>query len=313
MGNPPRPLSRVEYSHTRMDEVLIRGATNADLPRIAAIWYQAATEGKTNPPPLRGVPSLYLHELDTHELVVQERDDTVIAYAAIINRGAIAFLADLFVDSAYRSAGFGRRLLEAVLPRDGRVCCTVASNDPRALPLYVRSGMRPCWPHVHLRAETTKLGRLPTVGVETLEADPDDSDWVRWDTEISGRPRPEDRNYWIGRRRGVPLWFRRAGRVLGYGMAQRLSDDSVWYPDALTLGPIGALEREHAVDCVLAAVHWARSRAQMVRISLTGPHPAIAPLLKAGFRIVEVETFCSNTSEPFVDSQRYVSSGGDLF
>jgi GNAT superfamily N-acetyltransferase len=282
-----------------MDEVLIRGATNADLPRIAAIWYQAATAGEANPPPPRGVPSLYLHELDTQELVVLERAGAVVAYAAVINRGAIAFLADLFVDSGYRSVGFGRRLLQTVLPTDGRVCCTVASNDPRALPLYVRSGMRPCWPHVHLRAETAKLGPLPAVDVDTLEADPDDADWVRWDTEISGRPRPEDRKYWIGRRRGVPLWFRRAGRTVGYGMAQRLSDDSVWYPDA--------------VDCVLAAVHWARSRAQIVRISLTGPHPAIAPLLSAGLRIVEVETFCSNTSEPFVDSQRYVSSGGDLF
>src|SRR5689334_22402130 len=122
-----------------MDDALIRPAVNADLPAIAAIWYQAATEGEANPPPLSGVPSLYLHEIDTQELVVLEHGRAVIAYAAVINRGPIAFLADLFVQSAYRSAGFGRRLLDAVLPKDGRVCCTVASNDPRALPLYVRS------------------------------------------------------------------------------------------------------------------------------------------------------------------------------
>jgi hypothetical protein len=36
-------------------------------------------------------------------------------------------------------------------------------------------------------------------------------------------------------------------------------------------------------------------------------------LLDAGFRIVEVETFCLRADEPFVDVQRYVSSGGDLF
>ena len=87
-------------------------------------------------------------------------------------------------------------------------------------------------------------------------------------------------------------------------MAQRWSDDSVWYPDMLTLGPIGTLERDDAVECVLAAAQWAWARAEMVRISLTGPHPATAPLLIAGFRIVEVETFCSNTNEPFVDIQR---------
>jgi hypothetical protein len=39
----------------------------------------------------------------------------------------------------------------------------------------------------------------------------------------------------------------------------------------------------------------------------------MAPLLSAGFRIVDVETFCSTASEQFVDVQRYVSSGGDLF
>jgi hypothetical protein len=126
-----------------MDEVLIRGATNADLPRIVAIWYQAATEGESNPPPLRGVPSLYLHELDTHDLVVLERDDTVIAYAAIINRGAYRVSGGPFRRFSLSIGRLWSRLLEAVLPRDGRVCCTVASNDPRALPLYVRSGMRP--------------------------------------------------------------------------------------------------------------------------------------------------------------------------
>jgi ribosomal protein S18 acetylase RimI-like enzyme len=296
-----------------MSEVLIRKATSADLPRIAAIWYDATTEGTANPPPARGVPSLYLHELETQELFVLEDDNEVRGYAAVISRGDIAYLADLFVHSVYRSAGLGRRLLDAVLATDGRLCCTVASNDPRALPLYIRSGMRPYWPHVHLRAQVDQLGAEPTLDVVTVEAAADDSDWVRWDREISGRPRPQDHKYWIERRRGVPLWFRRAGRTIGYGMAQCSSDDSVWYPDMLTLGPIGTLEREHAVDCVLSAAHWARARAHMLRIVLTGPHPALAPLLTTGFRIVEVETFCSNRSQPFVDIERYVSSGDDLF
>src|SRR4051794_6395846 len=113
---------------------------------------------------------------------------------------------------------FGRRSLQAVLPTDGRVCCTVASKDPRALPLYVNAGMYPCCPHVQLRAETGTLEPLPAVEIETLEADPDDSDWLRWDAEISGSPRPEDRKYWIDRRRGVPLWFKQVGRIVRYGM-----------------------------------------------------------------------------------------------
>jgi GNAT superfamily N-acetyltransferase len=296
-----------------MTELLIRKATADDLPRVAEIWYEAATEGETNPPSIRGVPSLYMHELETQELSVLQIDQEVVAYAAVINRGSIAFLADLFVAAAHRSAGLGQHLLRAVLPTDGRVCCTTASNDPRALPLYARSGMRPCWPHVHLRVVTDALEAIHSTDVETLEAEPGDADWLRWDTEICGRPRPQDREYWIRRRQGVPLWFTRGGRRVGYGMALLLTDGSVWHPETLTLGPIGSLERADAVGCVLAAVEWARHRAPMLGLSMTGPHAAIAPLLSAGFRIVEVETFCASADKPFVDIQRYVSSGGDLF
>jgi hypothetical protein len=159
----------------------------------------------------------------------------------------------------------------------------------------------------------SELAFAPSSDLETIEADPREADWLRWDTDISGRARPKDRDYWIVSRHGVPLWFTRGGRRVGYGMAQLRSDDSLWRPDALTLGPIGALERAEAVGCVLAAIEWARSRAAVLTISLTGPHAAIVPLLAAGFRVVEVETFCSTAETPFVDVQRYVSSGGDLF
>ena len=296
-----------------MADLLIRKATQADLPRVGEIWYEAAIEGEAHPPSFRGIPSLYAHELATEELFVLERNQEVVAYGAVVNRGSIAFLADLFVAATHRSAGLGQRLLRAVLPTDGRLCCTVASNDPRALPLYVRSGMRPCWPQLTLRGVAEELGPLSTASIEAIEADPDDADWLRWDTEISGRPRPEDRNYWIVGRHGVPLWFTRGGRRVGYGMAQLLSDDWLWDPEALTLGPIGAFDRADAVGCVSAAVEWARRRAAIHVIRVTGPHPAIVPLLSAGFRIVGVETFCSSADTPFVDVHRYVPSGGDLF
>jgi hypothetical protein len=105
-----------------------------------------------------------------------------------------------------------------------------------------------------------ELGPVSSGNIRAIEADPDDTHWLRWDTQISGRPRPEDRNYWIAGRHGVPLWFTRGGRRVGYGMGQLLSDDLLWDPEALTLGPIGACERADAVGCVLAAVEWARRR-----------------------------------------------------
>jgi hypothetical protein len=254
-----------------------------------------------------------LHELETRELFVLELGGQVVAFAAVINRGAIAFLADLFVSEAHRSTGLGQRLLRRVLPDDGRVCCTMSSNDPRALPLYVRSGMRPRWPSLQLRAELSRLGALPPGEIEVVQARTDDPEFVRWDAGISGRPRPEDLAYWMRRRAGVPLWFKRRGEIVGYGIAQTLSDDLLEYPDAVSLGPIGTRAREDAAACVLAVVAWARERAAMARISVTGPHPAIGALLAAGFRIAELETFCLSSDDAFVDVQRYIPSGGDLF
>ena len=68
-----------------------------------------------------------------------------------------------------------------------------------------------------------------------------------------------------------------------------------------------------AVACVYAAVEWARPRAAVARIAVTGPHPALGSLLAAGFRFGEVETLCATDDVSFVDVRRYISSGGDLF
>ncbi len=293
----------------------IRHAVEADLALVAAVWQDASLGGRQPAsPPLAEIPSLYVHELATNELFVLERDGRVVAFAAVINRGGVAFLADLFVATAHQSMGLGQALLREVLPEDDRVRCTVSSTDPRALPLYVRSGMRPHVPYLNLRAELGLLRGLDASGIEVVEAAADDGEWLRWDAEIGGRARPEDHAYWIAQRGGVPLWFVRGGRTVGYGMAQTRTDGLFGLPpDVMTLGPIGARERGDAADCALAAVSWARRRATQARMAVVGPHPALTALLESGFRIVEVETFCLSSSEAFVDVQRYVPSGGDLF
>jgi hypothetical protein len=76
---------------------------------------------------------------------------------------------------------------------------------------------------------------------------------------------------------------------------------------------IGVRAPTDAVACVLAAVEWARRHGRAVRISLAGPHPALAPLLAAGFRVAELETFCLSAEAPFFDARCYLPSGSDLF
>jgi GNAT superfamily N-acetyltransferase len=293
-----------------IDEV-IRPAGDRDLARVGAIWYQAVVGEAAGAPPW--VPSLYAHELASHELYVAERGGEVVAFGAVVHRGGIAFLADLFVAAAQRSTGVGKRLLGHILPRDGRPCCTVSSDDPRALPLYVRAGMRPWYPQLQLRAELASVRLEPDRSVQLIELDDVDDEYRHWDAQIGGRNRPEDHSYWRRARGGRPCWFVRDDRVVGYGLAQTRSDDLVSSPDAITVGPIGVRQPADAVACVLAAVGWVRGYGGTARISLTGPHPALAPLLAAGFRLVERETFCLSAEAPFFDARCYLPSGSDLF
>src|SRR3712207_6316308 len=109
-----------------MADLTIRPATAADLPAVGAIWYESEREDDPTAPLLLGVPSLYGHELATRELNVAERDGGVVGFAAVVERGGIAFLADLFVRASEHSSGVGRRLLDHLLPRDGRTRCTIA-------------------------------------------------------------------------------------------------------------------------------------------------------------------------------------------
>lgn len=290
----------------------IRPATAADLPAIGAIWYEAEREDDPTVPRLLGVPSLYAHELATRELYVAERDGSVVGFGAVVERGGIAFLADLFVRAAHRSTGVGKRLLEHMLPRDERTRCTIASGDSRAISLYTRFGMRPRLPILQL-VGSPDGSDLPSTDVELVPADIGDPELVRWDADIAGRLRPEDHAYWVHARRGVPFWFGRGGTIVGYGLAQLNSDDLLHHPDAATLGPIGVRSPADAAACVLAAVRWARRQAPTARVSLLGPHPALPVLLEAGFRVTSLTTFCSSADEPFADPYRYVPSGPDLF
>jgi hypothetical protein len=288
----------------------IRPATEADLPAINDIFYQSEIAGAASPPSAQTL-TFPDHVLATGAMYVAELAGTVIGYSGSIARGDVVFLTDLFVRPPQQSTHVGRMLLRHVLPRDGRTLCTVASTDPRALSRYVREGMRPRLPVLFLRGDVPALGPLPANDVTIVEAAPDDPAFAAWDAEIGGRPRPQELAFWRRAHRAVIAWFQRGSATIGYGVFHQRSGGSLWTPDAITLGPIGVRDERDAVACVMAAVAWARARNDIVRLALIGPHPALAPLLDAHFRLVEVETFCCSTS-PCFDPARYLPSGADL-
>jgi GNAT superfamily N-acetyltransferase len=291
-----------------MCEETIRPATAADLPALYDIWY--ASEASDDLPPRGSWPWL-AHELATGELLLAERDGAPIGFAATITRGEIVFLSDCFVRADAQSSGVGRRLLQRLLPRDGRTCCTVSSSDPRAQALYIRAGMRPRWPNFILDAQTSGVGAMPAGNVEVTEAHTNDPTLIEWDAAIGGRRRPEEHAYLVAQHQAIPLWFIRDSQRIGYGYAQLFSPELLRRPDTLRLGPIGAAN-DDVLACVCAAVEWAKPRAQAINISVPGPHAALAALLEARFQISYVEIFLSS-GQPFFDAGCYIPSGGTFF
>ena len=187
----------------------------------------------------------------------------------------------------------------------------MSSTDPRALALYIRSGMHPAWPHFFLQLEKSVHSDFSTPGVEVVMADAADPALVQWDAQLSGRSRPQDHEHWIAKQQAVPIWFHRRGQTVGYGYV-RLGAGTLWYPESCTIGPIGVNALEDVTECVLAAVNWALKHANVLQISVPGPHPSLAELLTKGFRIVYVETFLSTADVPFFDARRYITSGSNL-
>ena len=294
----------------------IRPATVADLEQVYDIWLGdelASAGGSERSPAPRDPPALHRHELDTGRMLVAELDGRIVGFTALTTRPPVHFLAELYIRPQHQSKGVGRKLLEQVLPEEGSTVCTLSSDDERALALYVRSGMQPHWPFFYLRINAADLKGCRATDIEVVEAQPEDANLINWDRGISGRDRPQDHDYWVNGAAAVPLWFRREGRMAGYGYMQMQSEESLSYPGAITIGPIGARTIEDARMCALAAVAWASERASVLRIGVPGPHPALAPLLEAGFRITDTDIFVCRGSGMFVDPRRYIPSGGTLF
>jgi GNAT superfamily N-acetyltransferase len=293
-------------------EASIRPATEADLDEICDIWYRDDVAADPDPPANTAGGALFAHNVRSGEFHVAEGADGLVGFSGSIVRGSVRFLTDLFVRPDHQDRGLGGELLARAMPNDGLIHATLASRDLRAQSLYVRSGMRPLFPHVELEAPRERVD-VPASDAEVVEADPSDPALVAMDAEIGGRPRPQDHRDWIESAAGVPVWFDRAGRRVGYGYIRMKSQAFLRHPDWATVGPVGARSSEDARTCVLSAVRWAVERAAGVMLGVPGPHPALEPLLEAGLRITYVELFMSSDPEPFADPRRYVPAGSGEF
>lgn len=296
-----------------MNRWTIRRAVRSDFEKAYDLWYDIEVQGHDNPPARGGIPSVYEHELETGEMYVAEIREELVGFAAAIRRGSVSYVSELFVRRDQQSSGLGKALLAQISPKNKLVFCTLSSSDPRALALYMRAGMRPLWQNYLLIAKSGEIRQLPSDNVEADEHHGLDPEIVRWDAKICGRRRPIDHEYWLRKTKAVPFWFRRKTRRIGYGYIQLHNNDFVHNPEAITIGPIGALTAKDARLCVFEAVRWAKRHSSSMRIGLSGLHSSLPDLLDCGFRITYVETFMSTSKTMFATMQRYVSSDSTLF
>jgi GNAT superfamily N-acetyltransferase len=287
----------------------IRPATSDDVPTIRAIL---AAHGNDDPPGERRGPDVVgpyvAHLLARHRGLVHESPDGVVAFGFVVDTGRSFMLADLFVRPDHLGEGIGRPLLDALFegctPR-----ATFASEDPRALPLYVRAGMVPLWPSLYLRAVAAVAARAgdhgQTHGLETADADP--ATFPALERAWTGTGRETDHPFWASMPGADPfLVLHDDGPVaLGYGRDRQTG------PDARALDRLVIRPGAAPIAPVLAALARAAARGATVDLCLPGPNPALRVLLDLGVRVVDRDIYMAGPVD-LVDPVRLVPNNGML-
>ncbi len=145
--------------------LILRPAAVGDAPTLEGIVLAADAPPATTAVEIRsdltGVHVPYLtHLIGRGIVVVAERDGVAVGFGAAVDTGRARHLADLFVVPEHQGGGIGRQLLDAVYG-DAWPRTTFASDDPRAMPLYLRAGMAALWPNLYLAGDpaTPAAGR----------------------------------------------------------------------------------------------------------------------------------------------------------
>jgi len=251
------------------------------------------------------IPAYLGHELATGVMWVAEEAGAVIGYAALIVRATIAFIAELFVRPECQSNHVGAALLRRLLSVDASTFCTMSSGDRRAMGLYIRSTLRPRWPHFHLVGAAETIRAIPH-DLDVADAAPGDGAIVTWDAEIGGRRRPQEHAFWRSTD-AMPLWCLRNGSRVGYGYTHHTPAAGA-RPAAVILGPIGARTPRDAEACIAALLDRTRGSNGIIHVGVPAAHPCLPLLLDAGFRIRDVETYCSMADASPFNPRLYVPS-----
>jgi GNAT superfamily N-acetyltransferase len=286
-------------NHERGSETEIRSVSEADTAGIRAVW---AANGDDIPDGGADILAPYLaHLMRTGQVMVATTSNHVVGFGAVVERAGVAHLADLFVLPDRFGQGIGKRLLAALFGDTTRRT-TFASADPRALPLYVRSGMTPLWPNLYVDVDVTRLpGPPPDLVWEPCRPENVAELERRWLGVASG----EDHHFWasLPGARSFAIHSRRRPVAAGHARLRRNGRDR-W------ISRLVLATKADAVPVLVTAFHHA-SEGGPIGSCLPGPSPALRFLLGAGARITDHDTFMASDARLF-DPARRITDGGIL-
>ena len=260
-----------------------------------------------------GMGSPYLDRLfGDGTVVAAERDGGVVGFAGAVwihpapgsTEPRRSHVSDLFVEPSEHGSGVGGPLYRALLEAHVDERWSVSSSgDPRAQALYVRGGMVPVWPLYYLQRPRAAADRpLPETSRHAVVRRISVEDLTTAFAEVSGFDRRLDVVTWSSRRGGTPFTVELEGRLALAGSVRDGHDSMIrWFDSAVVAAdadPVAAL------TSALASRELSAEGAAL-GICLSGLHPALKPLLDAGFQIVDRDTWCE-TPVGLLDPARVV-------
>jgi GNAT superfamily N-acetyltransferase len=247
-------------------------------------------------------PAYVRYLLSRGRMVVAEHRGAVTGYGATLRIGtgpaAVTMLCDLFVDPHSHGLGLGQAML-AALWRDSTTRMTFSSLHAHALPLYTRWGLDAWWPLLYLGGDVAALAGPAGWTVSPTAAGAVAGLEQRW----TGFDRAADHESWAARPGGQPVLAERDGQPMAAGSVAGEGPEYGIVHLALSPG-CGDAEARDAVLAVLARLDPPGGRA---RVCLPAPHPAVRPLLAAGWHNDFMDLYMA-TEPGLLDPRRAIPS-----
>jgi hypothetical protein len=195
----------------------------------------------------------------------------------------------------------------AELWRDEPRRMTFSSLHAHALPLYTRFGVDAWWPLLYLAGPVARLrgpAAAASAGLAGWAAGPADVDQVAAaELGWTGVDRSADHRAWAARPHGQPAGVRRDGALVAAGTVAGHRDEY----GIVHLAVAPELTDDGARDAVLTLLASLDAPDGRARVCLPAPHPAVRPLLQAGWRVTDQDLYMA--SDPgLLNARRAVPS-----